>query len=335
MSKYKITLTPTGRFFFGGDQKFQVGNTKDKFNDSYIIESRKFPQQTSLLGMLRFLILSNDSAAFNKGTQTISNAQKAEELIGKESFQVGKENKFGKIDNIGPCGLVKGNGKILFPEWMFEKYKDESKKETELKPVDKDCTDYDAKLGIAVTFDNVKEDDIFIQDKRMGINRDITTGKTDDGALYKQIFYRLADGYAFAFEAEVDYDMEKYKGQLVTLGGDNSQFVIGIEEPNPNEEPKVINFIVTLQSDSFIKRDVAESASFAVSDVVPFKCLQIGSVSYNRKNAKPSDYSKKLYLYKAGSIFFFDDKTALKKFTVELESHKDFRQIGYNYYTVK
>ena len=34
MSKYKITLTPTGRFFFGGDQKFQVGHTKDKGNDS-------------------------------------------------------------------------------------------------------------------------------------------------------------------------------------------------------------------------------------------------------------------------------------------------------------
>lgn len=61
--KYKITLTPVDKFFFGGDMTFQVGtNEKDSFNEqfsSYIIRSAMFPQQTSLLGMLRFLILRN------------------------------------------------------------------------------------------------------------------------------------------------------------------------------------------------------------------------------------------------------------------------------------
>ena len=67
MSNYLITLTPTGRFFFGGDMTFKVGRKdKNEFNEqfsSYIIKSAMFPQQTSLLGMLRFLILSNDTTA--------------------------------------------------------------------------------------------------------------------------------------------------------------------------------------------------------------------------------------------------------------------------------
>ena len=61
-NKYKIELTPVDKFFFGGDMTFQVGNAKSDFNErfsSYIIKSSYYPQQTSLLGMLRFLILRN------------------------------------------------------------------------------------------------------------------------------------------------------------------------------------------------------------------------------------------------------------------------------------
>ena len=69
MSKYIIKLIPTGRFFFGGDMTFTIGKQKETdkskgekdsyqiYNEefsSYIISSLKFPQQTSLLGMLRF-----------------------------------------------------------------------------------------------------------------------------------------------------------------------------------------------------------------------------------------------------------------------------------------
>ena len=70
MTDFHIALTPIDKFYFGGDMTFPVGNDKnDAFNtkfSSYIIESTYFPQQTSLLGMLRYLLLSN-SRYFSNG----------------------------------------------------------------------------------------------------------------------------------------------------------------------------------------------------------------------------------------------------------------------------
>jgi len=335
MSKCKITLTPTGKFFFGGDQRFQVGDAKNESFDSYIIESRKFPQQTSLLGMLRFLILSN-SDAFNISEQKIKDKDAASKLIGPASFSnSGKENNFGVIKKIGPCGLCKNNGEILFPVRKF--ITDDG-----LTDIDKECTNYSAKKGIAVTFGGIKEDEIFREDKRMGINRDIATGKTDeDDGLYKQIFYRLADGYSFAFETEVNksVNLENYDKQLVTVGGDNSQFIIGVKpiEDFQTACTKENGTIITLLSDSYIPNNVKGNC-FGVSDVVPFKCMQTEvkthEGSYNRLK-KNWNYSEKLYLYKAGSIFFFENENQFKKFKEEIDKHEDFRQIGYNHYQVK
>ena len=54
MNKYIITLTPTGKFFLGGDMTFALGGEDNKRFDeqfsSYIIKSNYLPQQTSLLG---------------------------------------------------------------------------------------------------------------------------------------------------------------------------------------------------------------------------------------------------------------------------------------------
>ena len=64
MGKYKVTLTPLGKYFFGGDMTFRVEGKND-YNEqfgSYIIHSSRFLQQTSLLSMLRYLILSNSDA---------------------------------------------------------------------------------------------------------------------------------------------------------------------------------------------------------------------------------------------------------------------------------
>ena len=122
MSKYQITLTPVDKFFFGGDMTFQVGakelpknwneitdeNERARIEkqvedntrySSYIIQSSLFPQQTSLLGMLRFLILRNYEDVFKEGQ--IVNKDRAKALIGERSFTVNAndhdENHFGRI----------------------------------------------------------------------------------------------------------------------------------------------------------------------------------------------------------------------------------------------
>lgn len=346
MSKtYLITLTPTGKFFFGGDMTFSVNGEETEFT-SYIIRSNKFPQQTSLLGMLRFLILRNDLEIFDAVAQTIRNDKRkaASELIGPHSFKKsGEEGDFGRIKKLYPCFLQKDGMNVTL---MPKDYRHEvvfcgsigclnGKKVS----VPTEIKDFDPKDGLDTLYHIGEKDfgekDIFEEDVCNGINRDIKTGKTEDNALFKQISYRLKDGFRFAFYAEVDMDnFEEYSGQLVTVGGDSSQFVIGIEEKAIQECEKPGNGSkVVLTSPAYIP-DLSE-VKYAITDTIPFKCMSTETktvTSYNKRN-QMYGYSEKLMLYTAGSVFYVDSEK-LKSFRERLENQKDFRQIGYNHYQV-
>ena len=118
MSKYLIKLKPIGKYFFGGDMTFEVGDKSNKdYNSkysSYIIVSNKFPQQTSLLGMLRYLLLTKSPEVFSLVKNQITNKSDAANVIGQASFSVMPDHKldekqdsrFGKIVSIGPCFLL-------------------------------------------------------------------------------------------------------------------------------------------------------------------------------------------------------------------------------------
>lgn len=347
MSKtYLITLTPIGKFFFGGDMTFSVNEKETDFT-SYIIRSNKFPQQTSLLGMLRFLILRNDSSVFDVRTQSITNRDKAVELIGKSSFiNTGEKGDFGKISDIYPCFLQKDGNPIRFLEYDH-KYNvsfGEMKGVTNLRasldvPV---VEGYDPKDGIPSLYlvdnEEVSEGDIFVEDICNGINRDITTGKTDDNALFKQISYRLKEGLRFAFYAEVDMDdFSKYSGQTIQVGGDNSQFVIGIKESPIPQPTKCNGKRVVLVSPAYLTYDDMADVRYAITETISFRCMKTETKSvqsYNKRN-QMYGYIDALSLYDKGSVFYFEDEYKAEAFTKKLESHADFYQIGYNHFQVK
>ncbi len=386
---YLITLTPTGKFFFGGDMTFEV-RSKDKnkkeddekFNSkfsSYIIRSNKFPQQTSLLGMLRFLILRNDETVFDANTQSIKDRAKASKLIGEKSFENSyKKVAFGKIEQLHPCFLQKDGQTIQYLE-RDHKFKVEfgdvkgisnkSSNELTIPAID----GYDSKDSIASLYliDGVEipESDIFIEDVSNGINRDIETGKTDDNALFKQICYRFNTKlyrykeqsydkdrkrekdnsgnvmftpcqYRFAFYAEMDLteeEVKNYNGQLVSVGGDNSQFVIGIKQTDAPKTEETKGTKVVLESPAYLTKEDLENVRFAITDTIPFKCMKTETKdvkSYNKRN-QMYGYSKSLSLYDRGSVFYFNDENKAKGFTEKLKAHADFYQIGYNHYQVK
>ena len=386
MSKtYLITLTPTGKFFFGGDMTFQVGSDeKDEFNTkfkSYIIRSNKYPQQTSLLGMLRFLILRNDPNAFDANEQKIINSETAighaKGLIGAESFRMGKTNGYGKIKQLYPCFIQKDRVPIRYLERDY-KYKilfkdclgQTNKKDTLDIP---EITGYKAKDGISSLYliDDVEvpESDIFIKDVSNGINRDIKTGKVDENAYFKQVCYRFNDKiyeyekpeyenkreckkdgdgkdiykpckYSFAFYADLDITAEELKkyneNNLVSLGGDNSQFIINIKEESPEKDGLHGNCVV-LESPAYLYPEELEKVRFAITDTIPFKCIKTETETlqaYNRGRHQ-YDYIEGLNLYDRGSVFYFRTEKDAVDFTTKLKSHADFYNIGYNHYKVK
>lgn len=358
MSKYLITLTPTGSFFFGGDMSFSVKDNKDhneKFS-SYIIESNQFPQQTSLLGMLRFLILSNNKTAFDHFTQKILDKNNASTLIGSGSFSVHNthtENSFGKIKSISPCILQKKENNMnwidLFPTApLYESGVDFSSPinaiingKTVNVPVIKEYNPKKQYESIFKSQDetvSIEESKIFLKDQRIGIEKDYS-GITNDSAYFKQICYRLENGFRFAFEAEIEMDITSYDKQIVSVGGNSSQFIINIViDKNISYPEKCKNTVncygkVALLSPSFIEKEDANKSCFAITDAVPFRFLEttVNSVDYNILSKKVLR-SNKYYLYKAGSVFYFDNQKNFESFKSALESKKEFRQIGYNYY---
>lgn len=369
MSKVLISLTPTGKFFFGGDMSFSVNDKsaqrqKEQYA-SYIIKSNAFPQQTSLLGMLRFLILSNNANAFDIQSQKITNKSIATKLIGERSFMVGSPNSFGVIKGISGCFLqVKKDEKWVD---LISKPKDfnynseiiedslatiNNKKIVlfKLDGFDPKNPEYDQFIESCakkkVDLKSYQFSDIFIEDCRIGINRDIKTGKTDDESLFKQISYRFNDkinSFRFSFYADIDLDAElsAYNHQLVSLGADSSSFVISCEKVEEESELRLpidydLNLKVVLTSDAYIESSDLENVIYGITETIPFRFLKttVNTKSYNKLfgEIKPSE---RLSLYQSGSVFFFKDEKDLEAFTKALEQKQEFRQIGYNQYKTK
>lgn len=98
---YLIKLTPLDKFFFG--QKKTFGDD----NANYFVYSSLFPQQTALLGLLRYQLLQIAGEDVFKDNK-IQDEHKAGELIGKQSFSPFVKDKlqFGIIQSLSPVFII-------------------------------------------------------------------------------------------------------------------------------------------------------------------------------------------------------------------------------------
>lgn len=362
-NNYLITLTPLGKFYFGGDATFRINDKKfDEEYSSYIIESRKFPQQTSLLGMLRYLLLSHDSEAFDIRTERIINTEKAKELIGEKGFCVngGREGDFKCIKSLSPCFLQVRNKReesswqTLLPaprDFGYALSFDSSMK-CYVNGMERDTpvmAGYDPKKQNELFYlgekEQIKESEIFCRDVRVGIDRDFE-GRTKDNAFYKQICYRLGKQtdereYRYAFYTCVEMDLTAYNGSIVSVGGDGSYFVFQAEKVESialslsyeaafSCEQKLI-----LLSDAYLEQSEAEQVKFAMTETVPFRFLKttVDAKSYSILNKEVRRSEERYRLYQRGSVFF-GDATQIENLKQALEKRKDFFQIGYNHYQI-
>ena len=388
MSKYLIKLKPIGKYFFGGDMTFEVGDKSNKdYNSkysSYIIVSNKFPQQTSLLGMLRYLLLTKSPEVFSLVKNQITNKSDAANVIGQASFSVMPDHKldekqdsrFGKIVSIGPCFLLHEYSKedglveeyflsapkdyqliISFENSLKAYYNGNALKVPSIHKVKKEQLDGEENIEIVkysskVEFDTIyikgsgsaiKGDDIFIKDTRIGINKSYE-GKTshDDKGYYKQISYRLIDGFSFAFVAEVDFDLSECQNEIVSLGADGSEFSLSAslisnkyKTPHYPDGLTLLEgaYRVILLSDSLLDYEDIKKACFNISESIPFRFLEtdVKCENYNVLGGKVKRSEKKYYLYEKGSVFYFESEASANEFVELVEGKEEFHQIGYNY----
>jgi len=256
MAKYIITLKPVSTYFFGQETTQVLGNKQ-----IYYQHSADYPQQTALLGMLRFQLLKQeDLIPLHKN----DNSSKAKELIGKSSFTVsnkGGKQSFGIIDKLSPLALIKNDDKDN-PYFLFDKdiVKDIEQKEVALQLVFEDNTllkgentqtikapllklatgkTYLAKypfvsqykcLGLKTKV--VNKANLFEPKKQIGIEKS-ENGQTKDEAFFKMEYKSLEKEWCFAFVVDIketqDYTLKECD-DFAILGKEQSVFKLKIEK---------------------------------------------------------------------------------------------------------
>lgn len=356
MHFYKITLTPVGSFFFGGEQTFDNGSSQ-----SYLAHSNRYPQQTTLLGMIRYQLLKYHNllplSAENKDT--------AAKIIGKNSFcmSVNKKQSFGHIKAISPVFIQNNNNEPLLPtpftHGMEITFNGQDAQRLylngQIKNAIPECLAFDSKVysttGTLIasnqeTKDLVKYSDIFLSTSQIGITK-ADNLDDDKKGFYKQVSFRFKEsGTCFAFYLALDEDLdqgdkkENKMDEFVFIGAQRSCFKMSVEKL-PNDTPfsdktgLPLPFVpehpqgsVLIVSPTYVTdiNKLNKCCRFHWSLSMPFRnfiqddkgTLKSGSISYRRHSALCTFLAP-------GSVLFYEQD---KKDTLLSLLKKDFTMLN-------
>lgn len=208
ISTYLVQLHPLEPFFFGTESNFGLGK-----NTNYLVNSGLFPQQTTILGMLRFELLINNGFIANASDSiNPEDEDRVKRVIGAKGFMVNQnQKKYGIINKLSHVFLM-NNGRYFEPNPFDHSLKVKFKKgRTHVNGYERANTfimpNFNSKEGISELLisnngDVVNQENIFQKVSRIGIRkRDRTLDESE--AFYKQVFRKLAKGFSFAFYVQI------------------------------------------------------------------------------------------------------------------------------------
>lgn len=190
---------------------------------------------------------------------------------------------------------------------------------------------------------------VFVPHSQIGIHRILDRKRTDKGDFYKQVSYKLVDGFSFAFFAELNLsDKYIFGSQNIIMGGDKTvvrmdvcnadnlsfENVFSIETFSKRFSRKHPSIV--LLSDSLCVDSILENCSFSINGSVNFKNIitqqqkDINYAAFNKGGV--SKNSENLKLFRRGSVFYPCEG---KMSEVENAIKNDaFSKIGYNKYLI-
>lgn len=120
MTEYLVTFSPLGNYSFGSDRRFSFVGKNNYSEDEYtpyFIRTNRVPEQSTVFGMIRYLILVSNGIQLKQDFQYDGNTRnKIEALIGEQSFSLnGGVRDFGKLEKISPIFLLKNSEEIVIP----------------------------------------------------------------------------------------------------------------------------------------------------------------------------------------------------------------------------
>ena len=123
MTEYLVTFRPLGNYSFGSDRRFSFVGKNNYSEDEYtpyFIRTNRVPEQSTVFGMIRYLILVSNGIKLKQDFQYDGNTRNdIEALIGVKSFSLnGGVQDFGKFEKISPIFLrkiCKNSEEIVIP----------------------------------------------------------------------------------------------------------------------------------------------------------------------------------------------------------------------------
>lgn len=302
---YRFILTPLDKIFFGGE--------KSPFKEEYFQYSRQLPQQTTILGFLRYEILKRTSAL------TDTKRKKWHDLIGDNSFN-GTIQAFGSIRKISPFSVYNihqkndffllrnpcqlkpvsvSSAKINFGNDCsentgfnyFEKIDNQGKvlrfDQKNSSHFGEVYTDFAGNYQLAeCPMDNKahekhgidipqKNSGIFYKDIRPGITKNYS-GDPKEESYFKTHNWRMMPGYAYSFIAQVDNQFvfsQWSEPSIVRFGGDSSLFRLQVIDDSWPDLESEGNVLVLL-SDGYVNHCIYDFCDIVVSETIPFRNLK-------------------------------------------------------------
>lgn len=354
MQTYLAVMEPKNPYTFSTDQKSKYAESKDSptGKESYYIESYQIPEQTTVWGMLRLLILEQANLAHSSFTYTDYESIKIKQLIGEESFRFTseKEQDFGALKWISPVFLCeydnKDNIQYIVKNPMcnngengFSPLKMKQTVGTTDFGSISIPTDFDAKSGVAGGYVNLaskkiySDDDLFQEIVQAG-NRKNEAGKLkkkDNDAFFRKIKYILKNdegcNRGFAFFVCVE-NIELFD-DIVTIGAGKNVFSIRFIEKEADIEEQLKNW----------GRSCSDRWGYALSDIVVQQVPEYKDFSIvgmrSMRNITTKNYSEKssyherfkrsserTIMIQRGSVFYNN------RFNVA--ENKNLEKLGYN-----
>ena len=357
MTKYRITFTPMEPYFLGNEKTFKYpGQENDgKYGNLYFIRSEQTPSQSTLLGALRYMLLSVKRPDFSYTAEEMKLNAAA---VGSAGFDISSPvvQDFGAIRKLSPVYITCGS-KVLIPAPLdhntgaamdgdTEKYAPFSDYAEMTTPYGKKlyARDYDSKKGIAedkyLDLDShavVDGSDIFLKTVRIGINR-----AAEKKGLFKKEFCSLADGYSFAVDAEIDESILSdnaaaviNSGTTVYLGQNKSVFSVSFSTADESIEDLVKESLKEYRHEQ-------GSMIYVLGETMAFKDMYEGTLwanvtvrdyrAYKRDLSRGGKVEKGSNLYRlirAGSVFLAEEPDEWINRLKAADGYENAEQIGY------
>lgn len=363
----KIWLQPLGKFFFGGESTFKEGNEENR-RSTYVLHSRYYPQQTSLLGLVRNQLLLQNGLLWDNSTH-VTDRTKAKALIGGHSFKPTHVGSYGVVQKVSTVYMADEKGIAIPPAPRDDVQTGNGSMRFEQhfgRPL---LLHYDPKQRLddmlyIATGNNAPLKDTFTLSKQVGITkaarpdgRDVEDKDDEAGYYYQTFLSKRSDssvsGFVFYVQME-DREDAKLESAIVEFGGERGTFRMTVEDTNLSDFPvptvaykhtqvaqglsvkRLLCLSPAYVETAALRRAslliVSQSLSFRFFEAEVETTQHYQALSKNKLLTNGLGESNLHQLLDRGSVIYFDP--AQEAHLTALFDNVPFQNIGYNKYAI-